>query len=86
MIFNSPAEEVTTSERNTAKTICLGILYGMGLSQLAQRLGKMTEQKVNMSTAKALLEAWHSRFPRVRPYLQEVIRRAKEAGYVRTLR
>lgn len=39
-ILNQPSLElVPDNERNKAKTICLGILYGMGAAAAAQKLG-----------------------------------------------
>jgi DNA polymerase-1 len=78
----SPSPE----ERDMAKTICLGILYGMGAAQLAVKLGQLARAQVPLEKARTLLEAWHTLFPKVRPFIQETYKKARQLQYVTTIK
>ena len=72
--------DVTGEMRRSAKIINFGILYGMSAFGLAKQLG------VSRSEAKAFIEAYFARYPTVRAFMDETMERAKERGYVETLR
>jgi DNA polymerase-1 len=56
-----------------------GIVYGLSDYGLADRLGIPREE------AKAIIDAYLERFPRVRAYIEEMIAKGTEDGYVTTL-
>jgi len=65
--------------RKEAKTINLGMFYGMGIYKLSQQLNKTIDE------AKPLFEQYHSEVPFVRALAQECSNAAGTRGYVRTL-
>ncbi|MBI2023280.1 DNA polymerase I [Candidatus Giovannonibacteria bacterium] len=79
LINNVPLEKVTSRMRSAAKTINFGIIYGMGVRQLAQNTG-MTQEE-----AKKFYEKYFHDFPRIRAYMDGIKTSAKEKGYVETL-
>ena len=71
--------KVDGNQRRMAKSVNFGLLYGMSDFGLAQRL------EIGRAQAKAMTEAYFSRFPSVRAYIQSVIAQGREDGYVTTL-
>ena len=65
--------------REQAKTINLGLFYGMGKNKLQAELG------VNKETAQDLFRQYHSRVPFVKQLMDSVMARAQDRGRVRTL-
>ena len=79
-IFNVPAGvEVDPNQRRIAKSVNFGLLYGMSDFGLAQRL------EIGRAEAKAMTAAYFARFPSVRNYIDGVIERGRQDGYVSTL-
>ncbi|MEY8386403.1 DNA polymerase I [Oscillospiraceae bacterium 38-13] len=78
-VFRVSREEVTHEMRRRAKAVNFGIVYGISAFSLSQDLG------VAVADAKAYMEAYFATFPGVRRYMDEVVRRARETGYVETL-
>lgn len=78
-IFGLEPEQVTDAMRRDAKTINFGILYGMGPFRLAKQID------VPQKEAKRFIEAYFSRYPTVRAYLDRCVKEARESGYVTTL-
>ena len=72
-------EEPTAKERRVAKTVNFGIIYGMSAYGLSERLGISTQE------AKSYIDKYFSRFPRVREYLEDVVKSAREKGYAESL-
>ena len=65
--------------RRDAKTMNLGLTYGMQINSLSGRLGVSIEQ------AKQLLKAYHAGVPYVGKITQLAKRRAEDAGCIRTI-
>jgi len=65
--------------RFQAKTINLGLFYGMGKNKLQAELG------INKLEAEKLFKQYHSKVPFVKQLMESVMSRAQEAGKVRTL-
>lgn len=65
--------------RKQAKTINLGLAYGMGRAKLASNLG------IALSAAEKLFEQYHERVPFVRAITEAASRRAAKQGVIRTL-
>lgn len=78
-VFNVPEKEVTSDMRRKAKTINFGMLYGMGVSALAQGMG------VTRTEAQEFWDAYRIELPRLTKYLEEVIARARKDKYTQTL-
>ena len=78
-VFDVPLAEVDASQRDLAKRVNFGLMYGMGANRLA-RTSQMTFEE-----ADAFITRYFERLPRVRSYIQETQRRAQETGELRTL-
>lgn len=72
-------EEVTREERSKAKTANFGIIYGITVFGLAERMG------VGRGEAKELIDGYFQTYPKVKEYMNESIRKAREKGYTETL-
>lgn len=79
-IYHLPLSEVTDDQRRHAKTANFGIIYGISAFGLSERLA------IPRSEAKLLIENYLKSYPRVQAYMQECIERARERGYVTTVR
>ena len=79
-IYKMPLEEVTATQRRNAKTANFGILYGISAFGLASRLG------IPRSEAKQLIDGYFETFPTVQQYMSEAIEKARENGYVTTIK
>ena len=78
-VFKKPLGEVTREERSKAKTANFGIIYGISVFGLAERMG------VSRGEAKELIDNYFITYPDVRRYMDESIALAREKGYVETL-
>ena len=78
-IFKKTIDEVTRDDRTKAKRANFGIIYGITVFGLAERLD------IERSEAKALIEGYFEMFPRVHEYMERVKAEAREKGYVETL-
>lgn len=78
-IYNLPVEEVTSDMRRKAKTANFGIIYGISVFGLSERLS------ISRGESKELIDGYFRTYPQVRAYMDESIRVAKEKGYVETL-
>ncbi len=78
-IYGVPVEEVTSDMRRKAKTANFGIIYGISVFGLAERLN------IPRGESKELIEGYFRTYPRVREYMDESIQVAKDHGYVETL-
>ena len=78
-IYGIPVEEVTGDMRRKAKTANFGIIYGISIFGLAERLN------IPRAESKELIEGYFKSYPGVRDYMDESIRIAKEKGYVETI-
>lgn len=78
-IYHKPIGDVTRDERRKAKTANFGIIYGISVFGLAERLN------VPRSEARELIDGYFATYPRVREYMDESIERARRKGYIETL-
>lgn len=78
-IYHKPIGDVTHDERRKAKTANFGIIYGISVFGLAERLN------VPRSEARELIDGYFATYPRVREYMDESIERARRQGYIETL-
>tara|TARA_R100001530_G_scaffold63318_1_gene45512 strand:- start:601 stop:2481 length:1881 start_codon:yes stop_codon:yes gene_type:complete len=81
--FHQKVAEMANIDRKKAKTINLGLSYGMGQGKLAKELGLNTED------AQDLFKEYHSSVPFIRELknmaTQQASRRGENKGFVRTL-
>ena len=78
-IYHKPIGDVTRDERRKAKTANFGIIYGISVFGLAERLN------VPRNEARELIDGYFATYPRVREYMDESIERARRQGYIETL-
>lgn len=78
-IFKIPMEEVNADMRRKAKTANFGIIYGISVFGLAERLN------ISRAEAKELIEGYFESFPQVKVYMEQAIQHAKRNGYVETI-
>ena len=77
--FHQIVADMADIPRTQAKTINLGLFYGMGKNKLQAELG------VNKLQAESLFKQYHSKVPFVKQLMDAVMSRAQGAGKVRTL-
>lgn len=78
-IYGIPVETVTADMRRKAKTANFGIIYGISVFGLAERLS------IPRAESKELIEGYFKSYPDIRRYMDESIEIAKEKGYVETI-
>jgi len=78
-IYKIPIEEVNSDMRRKAKTANFGIIYGISVFGLAERLA------IPRSEAKELIDGYFETYPKVKEYMDESIKIAQEKGYVETI-
>lgn len=78
-MYGIPVEDVTSDMRRKAKTANFGIIYGISVFGLAERLS------IPRAESKELIDGYFQTYPRIKEYMEESIRVAKEKGYVETL-
>lgn len=76
-------EEVTKIERAMGKTINFGIVYGQGPEALAEGISA-AGQPTTKEQADALLDDYFKGFPKLRAYMDGLVRAGSEQGYVNT--
>ena len=77
--FHQIVAEMANIPRSQAKTINLGLFYGMGKNKLQAELG------VSKENAEDLFRTYHDKVPFVKMLMESVMRRAQDRGRVRTL-
>ena len=77
--FHSIVSEMADIPRTQAKTINLGLFYGMGKNKLQAELG------INKESAEDLFKKYHNQVPFVRQLMNAVMQRAQSSGKIRTL-
>lgn len=78
-IFKKKLEDVTREERSKAKTANFGIIYGISVFGLAERMN------VARKEAKELIDEYFNTYPGVKAYMEKSIKVAQEKGYIETI-
>ena len=78
-LFDVPLGEVDQEMRRVAKSINFGISYGMGGYGMAWRTG------LSQKEADRFIKEYFTKYSRVKAYLDETKRKARDIGYVETL-
>ena len=77
--FHQAVADMAGIDRRTAKTINLGMMYGMGKGKLASSLGLDEKETAD------LFAKFHDNVPFVKQLMEQTKRRAENVGYLRTL-
>ena len=78
-IYKVDIKEVTADMRRKAKTANFGIIYGISVFGLAERMN------VDRKEAKELIDGYFETYPQVKAYMDKSIQVAREHGYVETI-
>lgn len=78
-IYKVNIKEVTADMRRKAKTANFGIIYGISVFGLAERMN------VDRKEAKELIDGYFETYPQVKAYMDKSIQVAREHGYVETI-
>lgn len=78
-IYKETIDEVSRDQRTKAKRANFGIIYGITVFGLAERL------EISRDEAKQLIEGYFENFPKVKEYMDKSIQMARANGYAETL-
>ena len=78
-IYKVDMNDVTSDMRRKAKTANFGIIYGISVFGLAERLS------IPRSESKELIDGYFETYPQIKTYIDKCIQITKEKGYVETL-
>ena len=78
-VYKKEIDDVTRDERTKAKRANFGIIYGITVFGLAERLD------ISRDEARQLIDGYFETFPRVRDYMEQAKQTARQQGYVTTL-
>jgi DNA polymerase-1 len=78
-VFHVPINEVSVELRRSAKAINFGLIYGMSSFGLAKQLN------ISRNDAQQYIDAYFTRYPRVKDYMNDTKALAIQQGYVETL-
>ncbi len=78
-VLGKERSELTKDERNVAKMVNFGIIYGISAFGLSENLGIEREQ------AQEYIDTYLARFPHVQDFIQRTIEQAERDGYATTL-
>lgn len=78
-LFNVPVDQVVSEQRQVAKRINFSILYGLTAHGLSKDLD------ISHALAKEYIEKFMAQYPGVQAWMESVVAKTKELGYVETL-
>lgn len=78
-VFGVDIDKVSKLERNNAKAVNFGIVYGISGFSLSKDL------KISPKEASSYIDRYFERYPSVNTYLNNIKKEAKEKGYVTTI-
>lgn len=76
---NVAVEQVTPKQRQQAKQVCYGMVYGIGPKALGDQL------EVEENDAAVFIETFKSRYPGMRAFLRKAVSTCRDKGYVETI-
>lgn len=79
LIFSVPESEVNEDQRRVAKTINFSVIYGVGPHALSQAL------HISFERAKNFIRQYFEQYSKVREYMEQQKKQAREKGFVETL-
>lgn len=78
-VFDIPLNEVTDLQRRNAKAVNFGIVYGISAFGLSEDL------KISRKEASSYIDKYFATYPKVKQFLDDMVKHAREEGYVRTI-
>lgn len=78
-VYKESIENVSRDQRTKAKRANFGIIYGISVFGLSERLN------ISRDEAKQLIDGYFATFPRVHQYMEEAKQQARQQGYAETL-
>jgi DNA polymerase-1 len=78
-IFDTDLDVISKEQRRSAKAINFGLIYGMSAFGLSRQLS------ISRQDAQQYIELYFTRYPRVKNYMESVVRQARESGFVETV-
>ncbi|MBO5251326.1 MAG: DNA polymerase I [Bacteroidaceae bacterium] len=78
-VYKIGLDEVTREQRSKAKTANFGIIYGISVFGLAERMN------VPRSEAKELIDGYFQTYPQIKEFMDKSIASAREKGYIETV-
>ena len=78
-VFKTDINEVNREQRSKAKTANFGIIYGISVFGLAERMN------VPRSEAKELIDGYFQTYPQIKEYMDKSIEEARNKGYIETI-
>lgn len=78
-VYKIAIENVTREQRSKAKTANFGIIYGISVFGLAERMN------VPRQEAKELIDGYFETYPQIKEYMEKSIERARANGYIETI-
>lgn len=78
-VFKVPLGEVTRLQRDQAKTVNFGIIYGVSA------FGLSNQTNLSRTEAKDLIDTYYETYPKLKDYMDKQVAFAREEGYVETV-
>lgn len=78
-VFHIPFDEVTPLQRRNAKAVNFGIVYGISAFGLSEDL------HISVKEAGEYIDKYFQTYPKVKDFLDNAVKEAKEKGYAETL-
>ena len=78
-VLGKPIEQLSKDERNRAKAVNFGIIYGISSYGLSEQLS------ISRDEAQVYIDRYRGRMPRVAAFIEDAIATAREKGYASTL-
>lgn len=78
-VFHTDLDKVTKRQRSEAKAVNFGIIYGISDYGLSQNLN------IPRKEAKEYIDNYMASYPSIKEYMDSIVEKAKEDGYVETL-
>ena len=74
-VLGIPPEDITAAQRNSAKAVNFGIIYGISAFSLSDDL------HISQKEASEYINAYFQQYPKVKGFLEECVESARERGY-----
>lgn len=79
LVYAADEKDVSPAQRETAKRVNFGIVYGLTSYGLSRDIG------LSVNEAQDFIDEYFLRYPKVQVYIQEQIEKARKEGFVTTL-
>ena len=77
--LGKPAAQVNSEERQNAKQVCYGMIYGIGPKALGEQL------KICQEDAAQFMETFKSKYPVMKKFISATVQSCRDNGYIVTL-